>query len=55
MRSFNEFQEQVKTIEYKNAIPHTVYQRGVSKKIPGGRAVPVRSRSSSGGDGGDGE
>ncbi len=47
MKSFDEF----KTIAYKNAIPHTVYAGGKSKKIPKGKAVPVRSRSSAGGDG----
>jgi hypothetical protein len=47
MKSFDEF----KTIAYKNAIPHTVYSGGKSKKIPKGKAVPVRSRSSAGGDG----
>jgi hypothetical protein len=52
MKSFEEF----KTIAYKNAIPHTVYSGGKSKQIPKGKAVPVRSRSSAGGngDGGDG-
>ena len=47
MKSFDEF----KTIAYKNAVPHTVYSQGKSKKIPKGKAVPVRSRSSAGGDG----
>jgi hypothetical protein len=52
MKSFEEFKE----IAYKNAIPHTVYSGGKSKKIPKRKAVPVRSRSSAGGngDGGDG-
>jgi len=47
MKSFDEF----KTIAYKNAIPHTVYSGGTTKRIPKGKAVPVRSRSSAGGDG----
>jgi hypothetical protein len=47
MKSFDEF----KTIAYKNAIPHTVYSGGKSKRILKGKAVPVRSRSSAGGDG----
>ena len=47
MKSFKEFEE----IAYKGAVPHTVYSQGKSKKIPKGKAVPVRSRSSSGGDG----
>lgn len=51
MKSFKEF----KTIAYKGAIPHTVYSQGKSKKIPSGKAVPVRSRSSAGGgDNGNG-
>jgi hypothetical protein len=53
MKSFDEF----KTIAYKNAVPHTVYKDGKSQKIGKGRAVPVRSRSSAGGngDGGNGD
>jgi hypothetical protein len=51
MKSFDEF----KAIAYKNAVPHTVYSGGKQKHIPKGKAVPVRSRSSAGGDGGDGE
>jgi hypothetical protein len=55
MKSFDEF----KTIAYKNAVPHTVYSGEKSKQIPKGKSVPVRSRSSAGGNGdggnGDGE
>jgi len=53
MKSFDEF----KTIAYKNAVPHTVYKDGKSQKIGKGKAVPVRSRSSAGGngDGGNGD
>lgn len=51
MKSFNEF----KTIAYKGSVPHSVYSQGKQKNIPKGKAVPVRSRSSAGGDGnGDG-
>ena len=52
MKSYDEF----KTIAYKNAVPHTVYKNGKSQKIGKGKAVPVRSRSSAGGngDGGNG-
>ena len=52
MKSFNEF----KTIAYRDAVPHTVYSQGKSKKILSGKAVPIRSRSSAGGngDGGNG-
>lgn len=51
MKSFDEF----KTIAYKNAIPHTVYSQGKKKEVPKEKAVPVRSRSSAGGNGdGDG-
>jgi hypothetical protein len=46
MKSFEEF----KTIAYKNAVPHKVYLQGKQKTIPKGMAVPIRSRSSSGGD-----
>lgn len=53
MKSFDEF----KTIAYKNAVPHTVYSGEKSKQIPKGKSVPVRSRSSAGGngDGGNGD
>lgn len=47
MKSFDEF----KTIAYDNALPHIVYKNGKSKKIGKGKAVPIRSHSSSGGDG----
>lgn len=54
MKTFDEF----KTIAYKGAIPHTVHSQGKEKRIPKGKAVPVRSRSSAGGgsdgSGGDG-
>jgi uncharacterized membrane protein len=53
MKSFDEF----KKIAYKNAVPHTVYSQGKEKKIPKGKAISVRSRSSAGGngDGGNGD
>lgn len=51
MKSFDEF----KSIAYKGAIPHTVYSQGKSKKMPKGKAVPVRSRSSAGGNGDSGD
>lgn len=47
MKTFDEFQQ----IAYYGAVPHTVYSQGKSKRIPKGKAVPVRSRSSAGGDG----
>ena len=52
MKSFDEFQK----IAYQGAHAHTVYSQGKSKRIPKGKAVPVRSRSSAGGngDGGNG-
>lgn len=50
MKTFDEFQQ----IAYYGAVPHTVYSQGKSKKIPKGKAVPVRSRSSAGGDGDSG-
>ena len=49
MKSFDEFQK----IAYYGAVPHTVYSQGKQKRIPKGKAVPVRSRSSArGGHGG---
>ena len=51
MKSFDEF----KTIAYKNAVPHLVYSGGKSKQIPKGKSVPVRSRSSAGGNGDSGD
>jgi len=52
MKLFSEF----KLIAYKNAIPHTVFSQGQSKKIPKGKSVPLRSRSSAGGGhGGNGD
>jgi len=45
MRSFDEFQK----IAYKNAIPHTVFRKGKSKRIPRGYAVAIGSHSSAGG------
>ena len=51
MKSFDEF----KSIAYKGAIPHTVFSQGKSKKILKGKAVPVRSRSSAGGNGDSGD
>ena len=50
MKTFDEFQQ----IAYYGAVPHTVYSQGKSKKIPKGKAVPLRSRSSAGGDGNGG-
>ena len=51
MKSYDEF----KKIAYKNAVPHTVYSQGKSQSIPKGKAVPIRSRSSAGGDGDGGD
>jgi len=45
MKSFDEFQK----IAYKNAIPHTVFRKGKSKRIPRGYAVAIGSHSSAGG------
>ena len=50
MKTFDEF----KTIAYKGAIPHTVHSQGKQKRITKGKAVPVRSRSSAGGNGDSG-
>ncbi len=51
MKSFDEFQK----IAYQGAVPHTVYSQGKQKSIPKGKAVPVRSRSSAGGNGDSGD
>ena len=51
MKSFKEFQK----IAYYGAVPHTVYSQGKQKRIPKGKAVPVRSRSSTGGNGDSGD
>ncbi len=47
MKSFDEFQK----IAYYGSVPHTVYSQGKQKRIPKGKAVPVKSRSSAGGNG----
>ena len=51
MKSFDEFS----TIAYNKAVPHTAYSQGKQKQIPKGKAVPVRSRSSAGGNGDSGD
>lgn len=56
MKSFNQFLEQIKTISYPASKPHKVYDKGRVTNVGAGRAVPKRSSSSAGGDGGgDGE
>jgi len=45
MKSFDEFQK----IAYKNAIPHTVFRKGKSKRISRGYAIAMGSYSSAGG------
>jgi len=56
MKSFDEFQK----IAYKNAIPHTIFRKGKSKRIPRGYAIAMGSYSSAGdsadgnGNGGNG-
>jgi len=45
MKSFDEFQK----IAYKNAIPHTIFRKGKSKRIPRGYAIAIGSYSSAGG------
>jgi len=46
MKSFDEFQK----IAYKNAVPHTIFRKKKSKRIPRGYAIAMRSYSSAGGD-----
>lgn len=50
MKTFNQFIQEFKTIEYKNAKAHQVFLNGKTKKIKSGRAVPKRSSSSASGD-----
>jgi hypothetical protein len=58
MKTFHQFLTEIKTISFKMAKPHKVYDKNRVTNIGAGRAVPKRSSSSSGGgaggDGGDG-
>jgi hypothetical protein len=56
MKTFHQFLTEIKTISFKMAKPHKVYDKNRVTNIGAGRAVPKRSTSSSGGggDGGDG-
>lgn len=54
MKTFHQFSEEVKTISFKMAKPHKIYNKGRVTNIGAGRAVPKRSSSSAGGDGGSG-
>jgi hypothetical protein len=55
MKTFHQFLAEVKTISFKMAKPHKIYDKGRITNVGAGRAVPKRSASSAGGDGGDGE
>lgn len=54
MKSFHQFIAEVKTIGFKMAKPHKIYNKNRVTNIGAGRAVPKRSASSAGGDAGDG-
>ena len=51
MKTFEEFQK------HSGAVSHTVFDPVTKKpkRVPKGYSVPVRSRSSAGGDGGNGD
>jgi hypothetical protein len=51
MKTYKDFIQEVKTISYKMAKPHKVYNKGKITNVGAGRAVPDRSASSAGGDG----
>lgn len=54
MKTYQQFITELKTIEFKMAKPHKVYNKNRVTNVGAGRAVPKRSASSAGGDGGDG-
>lgn len=55
MKSFHQFITEIKTIGFKMAKPHKIYNKNRVTNIGAGRAVPKRSASSAGGgDSGDG-
>jgi len=54
MKTFHQFLAEIKTINFKMAKPHKVYDKNRVTNIGAGRSVPKRSASSAGGDGGDG-
>ena len=55
MKTFRQFITEIKTIGFKMAKSHKVYNKNRVTNIGAGRAVPKRSSSSAGGgDGGDG-
>jgi hypothetical protein len=55
MKNFRQFISELKTISFKMAKPHKIYDKNRVTNIGAGRAVPKRSSSSAGGNGdGDG-
>lgn len=54
MKTFQQFITEIKTIQFKMAKPHKIYNKGRVTNVGAGRAVPRRSPSSAGGDAGDG-
>jgi hypothetical protein len=55
MKTFRQFITEIKTIGFKMAKPHKIYNKGRVTNIGAGRAVPKRSASSAGGDAGGGD
>jgi hypothetical protein len=55
MKTFHQFITEIKTIGFKMAKPHKVYNKGRVTNVGAGRAVPKRSSSSAGGDAGGGD
>ncbi len=51
MKTFHQFIAELKTIEFKMAKPHKIYNKNRVTNIGAGRAVPKRSSSSAGGNG----
>ena len=56
MKTFHQFNAEIKSIDFKMAKPHKIYDKGRVTNVGAGRAVPKRSSSSAGGngDGGNG-
>jgi len=54
MKTFHQFITEIKTIAFKMAKSHKVYDKNRVTNIGAGRAVPKRSSSSAGGNGNGG-
>lgn len=40
MKTFRQFLDEIKTIDYPMSKPHTVYLKGKKQNVPAGKAVP---------------